>query len=36
MTFRATVFDLLLVFAQEPLGPDGILITNVQLIDGTG
>ena len=36
MTFRATVFGLLLVFAQEPRGPHGILITNVQLIDGTG
>src|ERR1700752_1483609 len=36
MTFRAMVLGFLLTFAQGASGPHGILITNIQLIDGTG
>src|ERR1051325_984727 len=36
MTIRVTVLGLLLVFSQGSPAPDGLLITNAQLIDGTG
>ncbi len=36
MTVRVLVVGILLSFAQGPGGPNGLFITNIQLIDGTG
>jgi N-acyl-D-amino-acid deacylase len=36
MTIRVTLLGVLLVFAQTAPRPDDLLITNAQLIDGTG